>query len=112
VRTGGAALPASVRVGYRTLAVEAWAHEEADTAGECGRFDTENDRILIDTAYGAATVAETLIHEVLHACYALGHVSEQDSEERTVAILSTQLAQVIRDNPDLVAFLSESLSAG
>lgn len=103
-------LPKSIRVGYRDYSIELWAANHAMSAGRYGECDKANAVIRIDVSYGAVKAASTLLHEVLHACCDVGQREDEDSEERTVSVLSNQLAQVWRDNPDFVAFMSDSLN--
>lgn len=53
---------------------------------------------------------EVLIHEILHGCYnvagqPLDSMSSNDHDENAVRTLAPSLLMVLRDNPDLVAFL-------
>jgi hypothetical protein len=55
---------------------------------------------------------ETLLHEILHACYAtaglpLDHAKPDDIEEVSVTALSPWLLVILRANPDLVAYLTD-----
>lgn len=102
-------MPTKMRIGYRDYAVEVWPPNVACAARKYGECDSANSVIRIDTCYGPAVTAETLLHEVLHACYESGNIDGEDDEERTVSAMSKQLAQVWRDNPDFVAFMSEAL---
>jgi len=102
-------LPASIRVGYLDFAVEIWVTQHANAAGRYGECDKANAIIRVDTSYGPVKAASTLLHEVIHACFDVAGIEDTDSEERTVTHLSNQLAQVWRDNPDLVAYLSDAL---
>jgi hypothetical protein len=101
--------PKSIRIGYRDFAVEDWDTKHASVAGRLGECDRANAVIRIDTSYGPVQSAETLLHEVLHGCFGIAGIDEADSEERTVTHLSAQLAQVFRDNPELLAYLKTAL---
>ena len=103
-------LPKSIRVGYRTYAVEDWPAIQASAAARWGECDPTNLVIRVRVDLAQMIRAEVLLHEVLHAAYDMGRLEPGADEEKTVSVLANQLAQVWRDNPDLVSFLSESLS--
>lgn len=106
---GAMNLPASIRVGYLDFAVEDWKPSEAHVNGRFGECDRHHMVIRVRADLGPQKKAEVLLHEVLHACYDVGCLSGDD-EEKIVSIFGNQLAQVWRDNPDFVQFMSASLS--
>jgi cob(I)alamin adenosyltransferase len=103
-------LPSSIKVGYRDFCVEEWAPSEAISSGRYGECDKANAVIRVTTIHGVDKAANTLIHEVLHACFDVAGIADEDAEERTVTHLANALTQVIRDNPDLVAYLTDALT--
>lgn len=105
-----AAFPTTVRIGYRDFAIEEWDTKQANAAGRYGECDKANGVIRVDTSYGPVQAAETLIHEVLHGCFHVAGIDDSDAEERTVTHLSSQLTQVFRDNPDVMAYLRSALA--
>ena len=104
------ALPTVVRVGYRDYAIIEWDRKDAASSDRYGECDKANAIIRVSTDYGALKAANTLLHEVLHACFDVAAIEGDDPEERTVTSLANVLAQVIRDNPDLVAYLTAALA--
>lgn len=58
---------------------------------------------------------ETLVHEILHACWAMADLNEkpvaadEDQEETIIARVSNVLISVLKDNPDVVAYLGAQL---
>lgn len=64
-------------------------------------------------ALGEAALKETLLHEILHMCWAVanmdgqGKVAADDLEEWTVSNLSFPLMQVMVDNPKVFAYLMQ-----
>jgi hypothetical protein len=104
-----AALPKSVRIGYRDYTIENWASNMAAGAHRYGECDKMNGIIRVDTQFGPVKAANTLLHEIMHACCDIGEREDADNEERTVSVLAGTLTQVWRDNPDLVAFMSQAL---
>jgi hypothetical protein len=101
--------PKSIRIGYRDFAVEDWDTKHASSAGRYGECDKANAVIRIDTSYGPVKAVSTLLHEVMHGCYDIAGITDEDNEERTVTQLSNQMTQVFRDNPELLAYLKTAL---
>lgn len=97
-----------VRVGYLDFVVESWKPAFASASYRLGECDRDNAVIRVRSDLGRQVKAEVFLHEVLHACYHIGCLSGDD-EEKIVSIFAKQLAQVWRDNPDMVEFLSASL---
>lgn len=90
----------------RTELLEACLAQETDLAGQA---DHKRLRILLDEEAAPAYVAEVLVHETLHAMMTVsGLLSEigADEEERIVNRLAPVLLALIRDNPDLLAYLT------
>lgn len=75
-----------------------------------GRCRPDFLTIDIDPEHPLTVVAETLLHEVLHACVAqagLTHaLADDDLEERVVLAVTPPLLDTLRSNPELVAFLT------
>lgn len=102
-------LPQSVRIGYRTYAVKAISPIAATSREMFGECDNCLGEIRIRADLDPVKQANTLLHEVLHACWYVANVDDGDNQERTVTALANILTQVWRDNPELVAFLAERL---
>lgn len=106
---GRLTLPASVQVGHlhyrvETVSDESWRER---FAGQCDR-----DRQVIKIATGMAdgTTAETLLHEILHAAWAVGKCGPLGKrEERAVNGLAPILLMVMRDNRALFASIVEAI---
>lgn len=65
--------------------------------------------IAVDRDLHPVYAAETLLHEVLHACWDQTPLRDfdDDVEESIVAALSPLLFGVLRDNPELVRCLTD-----
>lgn len=105
-------LPKSIRVGYRDYTVIDWQREDAEGAARFGECDKNRAIIKVCLDYGPAKSANTLLHEVLHAAYMAGRLNDKEPEEKVVSVLSDQLSQIWRDNPEFVAFMSTALTDG
>lgn len=104
-------LPPSVRVGPHDFTITPWAPAEAppDRHGEC-QADTLTIRL---TDYRPPRqVAGTLLHEILHAIWFTQSMPAEESEENAVTSLAMGLCGVIRDNPDVVEFITHCLQSG
>lgn len=82
--------------------------QNAHTVGNC---DHSNQRINIDSEQGPDQLADTVLHEVLHAVWSttglhLGPAAKH--EELAVGALSTLLLDTLRRNPALVSYLVNS----
>lgn len=104
------AYPLSVRVGVFDFTVKPWDKRAADNTGAYGLCDKGSLTILIQQDMPIQQEAQILLHELFHACYFAGGLRDTEGdEERLVAIMSFQVAGVVRDNPDLMAYLGAAL---
>lgn len=72
-------------------------------AGGC---DVSGGRIVLAQKPTHDYRAETLLHEVLHACFVvMATPLEHDVEEETIGALSPVLLDTLRRNPALTAYL-------
>ncbi len=80
--------------------------------GEHGRCRPAELTIDLDPEHPLTVVAETLLHEIVHACLSGAGVSaalaeiDDALEERIVLAVSPLLLDVLRSNPELVTFLT------
>ena len=105
-------LPEEIRIGYRTYQVVEWNAEVAKASGKYGECDHLELVIRLDVTHGDVEVMNTLIHEILHAIFAVTGISEvtEWKEEYLVSAQASCLTQVMIDNPDLMKFLSKAAS--
>jgi hypothetical protein len=102
-------LPRSVVVGYRTYRVDLIDAATADAEKFDGCIQHNLGRIYLDERMSPPAMANTLLHEILHACWYMGGLYEAPVEEVAVVVLSNQLSQVIRDNPDVVKWIAANI---
>lgn len=109
----GPTFPTSIKVGYRLYKVERWAPIEANARGMFGEcchttgFIRVSD-VLVETDWVKA--ANTLLHEILHACWYVGDLEDESKQEKTVTVLANQLSAVMRDNPEAFAWIASALA--
>ena len=96
--------PRTVRVIGKTFAIE--YVEAVDDEGNSGEHRRDDQLIKIKLKQHPETLRETLLHEVIHA------VEEQldlGMKERQVHSLAIGLFQVLRENRDLVEFITAAV---
>jgi hypothetical protein len=100
-------LPSRVRVGPFDYRVEEWPSSAASAREMLGECDRVNLVIRIRTDIPRQQVAETFLHEILHAIWVVGSMYQAgDDEEKLVTKLSINIFQVMRDNPDVMDFIT------
>lgn len=108
-------LPSEVIVGpYRyavltdEMAVER-ARVKAEHAEVYGLLDSSATTITLDPAQSADCLADTLLHEVLHAVWRLVGLDDGPTEryeERVARAMAPTLLDTLRRNPELVKYLT------
>lgn len=105
--------PKSVKVGPFEYSIEiggsAWIEmvERSGSEGSCGLHSMEQLRIGIKGQLAKRQLMATLVHELLHACMVVsGRPLDDEDEEKVVGAIEVPLLAVLRDNPDLIAFLT------
>lgn len=91
---------------------ESWDQLKLDnnglSSGLFGRTTITTEEIWIRPDTSLNQQADTLLHEVMHACYNTAGVAldgYDDQEEGHIATLTPWLLLAMRDNPDLVSYL-------
>jgi len=104
-------MPSSIQVGpFRftvngsaDAVVRARTHARDQRMGEC---DSRMLAILVDPTTPFQQQQDTLLHEVLHACWYVSGGYEKDMDEDTAVGRQTSIIlDTLRRNPDLVAYL-------
>ena len=102
-------MPRAIKVGHRRFEVISWLDHAADVEEARGDYRIEPPTIRVAKRLKSPDKAETMIHEVFHACWR-GLSSENVTEEQAVSVLAENFAQVWADNPDLIAWISSCLT--
>lgn len=100
--------PKSIKVGpYEfTLVKDKWLGPIAQNAGVTG---TDVERIHIATGLSKGMERDTVLHEALHAVWtqtALDRKYDEEAEEEAIWQLSPRILALLRDNPELVEYLT------
>jgi hypothetical protein len=75
--------------------------------GKYGETQLNQSVVTLDPDQSTVVARDTLLHEVLHAVIANTSLGlGRKAEERLIRTLSPQLLAVLRDNPQLVLFLT------
>ena len=99
--------PASVRVGPHTYRLVMVPDGVMDDAGRVGHCCPERLVIALDSGQRPSQLADTILHELVHAL--LRSVDLESAEEERVCLaLGPGLLALVRDNPSLVAWLTRS----
>lgn len=98
-------IPESVKVGCYNINIIPMYGFEGFAHGVLGHFSQSEMVIRVATDLPPEMIANTLLHEVFHACYAVAGLTEADDEERIVTCMANMYLQVTIDNPELEKFL-------
>ena len=102
-------LPKSVRVGYLDYDVCSIS-DISHRYGELhGLTDNTKHEIHVYQKAAKVEVANTFLHEIMHACFWTYSLKEEN-EEGIVTVLANALCQVFRDNPEVLDILKEGTS--
>lgn len=103
-------LPKFVKVGPYRYTVASDAETRLDIMGDrpdwAGCCDMRTLTIFVEPRDNQDAMAGTLLHEVIHACLQVTNQPDDDKNESYVERMTGMLLGVLRDNPDLVAFLT------
>jgi hypothetical protein len=116
-----ASRPDFIKVGYLPITIE-WV-ENADWKQRPEFAEHHGDGGLFIHAYGTIHIRyeeqtseqnlkETLLHEILHACWSTTQLNEEnpkeweDAEEQVVGRLSGTLLATLQDNPKVLKYLT------
>lgn len=82
-----------------------------------GEYDSRNNKITISTNSTDRDIANTLLHEIVHASVWYGGLKDDGAaleddkhEEHVVNVLTNQLCQIFRDNPKILTIIKKGLT--
>jgi hypothetical protein len=104
--TGTHNMPSSVRVGFKTYSIAPWASLEASASSCIGECDRLNLEIRVREDLPLQQAQNTLLHEILHACWDMHNLSSLEAnEEHIICALTNSFQQVAQDNPHVIDWL-------
>ena len=81
---------------------------EKDMEEQDGEFCAATQTILLQKSATPGYKRVVLLHELIHACYEhAGSPPEPLAEEQVACLVSRRLLPILRNNPDLVSYLTE-----
>lgn len=104
--------PKTIKVGYINYDMRKQNKEWSDKHNAVGETDTQEQVIdYYEQHPSQIELLSTITHELLHA---LSHFTaikfpNEEQEEHVVASLANILVLVLKDNPDLVTWIADSL---
>lgn len=91
-------LPKKLKIGYKIYQVVEMTNEQRHH-GKVGMCCHNTSTISINTQAGdEMETLNTLLHEIMHACYFMADLSKGCGEETVVLGLTNSLLQVLNDN--------------
>lgn len=102
-------LPPTIRIGPLVFRVtdDRAVHNQGvvdDLHDTYGRIRYSQELIILDPNQTDAHKRIALLHEIMHGCWHLGDRSHKN-DEKAIRSLCAPLLDVLRRNPDLIAFL-------
>ena len=83
--------------------IEDWPMQEED-----GEYCAASQRIRVQKDAKPLYKRVVVLHELIHACYEhSGSPPEPLAEEQVALLISRRLLPILRDNPNLVKYLTE-----
>jgi len=101
-------LPSSIRVGPYDFTITIKDKLDNDEHGNC-HLDAQEIQ-LRSTAPSPHFAADTVLHELIHAAWKVGGLPARATEEHVATVVATQLTQVFRDSPAILAWLASKVS--
>ena len=97
------------KVGYATIRLRGVSHVEANNQDMLGRFSWQEAEILIRNNIPPALQASVLVHELIHACFAVYNLQRTKlTEEDVCSLLDGPITALFTDNPELEPLLRDA----
>lgn len=110
-------IPRKIKVSFKDIDVKL-TKDPKFLENNYGEFCASTGTIKISALESAPELANTLLHELVHAaCWYgglkdEGHALEDDKhEEHVVNVLTNQLSQILRDNPKILTVLQKGFTS-
>jgi hypothetical protein len=100
-------MPKTVKVGTHVYTVLRKPKSQMPD-GEIGGCDFDSLQIVVQKGLRRSKAKEILVHETLHTCtYPLLKDEKKRTDEQFITGVAPVLLQVLQDNPELVAYLTQ-----
>lgn len=100
-------LPEKVKVAGHSIKIKDWHPHSASAASRYGEFSANEMEIRLDMSMHPEKLLDVFLHELYHAVFWTYGLLDEDKEERICSQMSTGMAQVYIDNPDILQFIKE-----
>lgn len=98
-------MPQTVKIGPHVYSIVRKSKRDMEDLGQC---DFNNVQISIRKRLHLQKAMEVLVHEILHGCtYPSMAAVSNKTDEDFVDVTAPMLLQVLKDNPDLLAYLTQ-----
>lgn len=109
-----------VKIGFADIKIERVDPSFRKSNTDCwGQYIARENKIEIQKEIDGIDYANTLLHEIMHACVYLsslnsdgGALKEEDNEEQVTNSLTNWLMGVFRDNPELLDIIKDGVTSG
>lgn len=95
----------SIMIGALRYNVSVVSMNDFSEGGYRGTHDGNNTCIRVSDRISREAAAHTLLHEIMHA---IENVYAIRLGERNADLMATAIAQLIRDNPELIDYLEDT----
>jgi hypothetical protein len=103
-------LPDFIQIGVFRYAFIHWPAAEAEAVEQFGECDNNLKIIKVREDVDDATFAETLEHEIGHACWFACGLKSRATEERVISLFTPFLMMARRDNPEIYEWIEGVLN--
>ena len=97
-----------IKIGYRTYVLRNNT-KVLEELSLCGRHKSCDQIIEYSSDYPPSELVDTILHEILHACWSIYVTEGTAKEEGIITSLAHGITQVMKDNPKLMKELQELL---
>jgi hypothetical protein len=99
--------PKRVKIGWHWWDIEFRQINEFTTDGDglYGLCNKLKKKIYVDTESHEDIQRQTLLHEILHAIWAVADIGDSEDEEETILKLSPLLMGVLIENPAVTKYI-------
>lgn len=104
-----AGIPKFVRVGCYVFAVEIGEHADHESESTFGHTNFHSQKIRLRPGMNAQNLANTFLHEVIHAINWFHGLYDENTEEEFTTRGANGLCAFWQDNPDAVAWWYRTL---
>lgn len=103
-------LPEKIKIGIAEYDLIHWDPDQADLEGLLGKCCVFDFKIWVRTDLPDSGFAETLEHEINHACWTAAKLKSKAAEETVVNRLTPVMIQARRDNPEIYAWIDQAIA--